>query len=161
MGNSPCPSQESSPRSTGSAPSAASNAFVASGQAERRRIQQCVESIPPARQGIAQNIMAVEKMLRGIDRDLRMQCKELFGHEQLQLPGLGSDPQSSASAMEMEAWSLVPLSEKLQFQSLLGLRSAQQQLGTALAEFLRLPQKLKTVFDLTKTLSSEISGLVP
>merc|ERR1712061_159512 len=38
---------------------------------------------------------------------------------------------------------------------------AQQQLDAALAEFLRLPQKLKAVFDLTKTLSSDISGLVP
>merc|ERR1712056_154020 len=63
--------------------------------------------------------------------------------------------------MEMEARSLVPLCEELQVQSLSGLRSAQQQLGTALAEFLRLPQKLKTVFDLTKTLSNDISGLVP
>merc|ERR1711972_943619 len=42
-----------------------------------------------------------------------------------------------------------------------GLRNAQQQLGSTLAEFLRLPQKLKMVFDLTKALSNEIGGLVP
>jgi len=102
--------------------------------------------------------MAVEKMLRSLDRDLRVQCKDLFGQEILQpQPPVGGE----ASAVEAEARGLVPLEEGLQVHSLSGLRSAQQQLGAALAEFLRLPQKLKAVFDLTKTLSSEIGGLVP
>jgi len=150
--NTQCPSQESSPRSVGSAPS--------SGSAERRRVQQCIDSIPPARQGIAQNIIAVEKLLRGLDRELRRECTDLFGCAELQeVAAAGSDEE--ASALAREARTLVPMTEELQLVSLSGLRGAQRHLAAVLAEFVQLPQKLKTVFDLTKALTSEINGLVP
>mmetsp|Transcript_125911 Transcript_125911/g.403090 ORF Transcript_125911/g.403090 Transcript_125911/m.403090 type:complete len:1070 (-) Transcript_125911:50-3259(-) len=158
--NTQCPSQESSPRSVGSAPSSGSIAVASPGEAERRRVQQCIDSIPPARQGIAQNIIAVEKLLRGLDRELRRECTDLFGCAELQeVAAAGSDEE--ASALAREARTLVPMTEELQLVSLSGLRGAQRHLAAVLAEFVQLPQKLKTVFDLTKALTSEINGLVP
>lgn len=151
------PSQESSPRSVGGSPPAPS--------AEQRKLRQCLESIPPVRQGIAQNIMAVEKMLRGLDQDLKRQCEELFGlAEPPEAPGGEAEAAGEGAAggsAEAEARKLVPLGEEHQLLVLAGLRSAQQRLSAALAEFVRLPLKLKTVFDLTKTLGSEVNSLVP
>jgi len=149
------PSQDSSPRSVGSSgPSA-----------EQRRVRQCIDSIPPVRQGIAKNIMDVEKMLRGLDLDLKRQCEELFGVPELPK---GTDDSTrpradsvSGAAAEAEARKLVPVAEDMQLLVLVGFRSAQQRLAAALVEFLQLPQKLKMVFDLTKTLGAEVDSLMP
>jgi len=149
-----------------------SKALAACGPSDRQRILQFVDNIPPARQVLAQNIITVEKMLRGLDQDLRRRCEELLGHPQLPVDVGATEgkegkktPEAAAegedSAEVREARALVPLSEDSQISSLTGLRHAQQQLASALVEFLKLPQKLKTVFDLTKSLSTEIVGLLP
>jgi len=138
----------------------------AAGPQERRRIQQCIDGMPPARQAIAQGIMAAEKMLRGLDQELRRRCEELLGQEQLlDCDGQGVEGRDEAAGssclVELEARMRLPLAEDSQLLSLMSLRHIQRQLAAALTEFLSLPQKLKTVFDLTKKLTGEVASLLP
>lgn len=148
-------SQQSPARSPceDAAVAAAVPAALAQSQSDRVRIQKCTESMRSARQVIAQNIMSVEKLLRCADKDLKKHCLDVFGQEQIEV---SSSPAADADASrEDETQKLVPMAEDLQLLSLYGLRAAQQQLAAVLVEFLQLPQRLKTVFDLTKTLSHD------
>eukprot|EP00440_Ansanella_granifera_P015163 gb/GFBE01016480.1/.p1 GENE.gb/GFBE01016480.1/~~gb/GFBE01016480.1/.p1 ORF type:complete len:864 (+),score=212.45 gb/GFBE01016480.1/:1-2592(+) len=123
-------------------------AAMVTAAARAERLHRIVEGLAPARKGAAQHIVAVERALRCLDRDLRGHCQAMLGSEEL-----GADHQATASGTEAQG--NVPMDEHHQLQSLIGLRQAQQQSSLALAEFVQLPQKLKTVFDLTKHLSSE------
>jgi len=125
---------------------------------ESPQIRQLLDSLAPVRRGLTENIIAVERRLRGLDRDLRRQCEELLGQPDLTVV---THVDSDLELEEEEARSCMPLSAECQLLSLTSLRHAQQQSSAALAEFVRLPQQLKAVFDLTKKLSSEVSGLVP
>jgi len=155
----PFGSAESSPRSCSSsakiAPSAPSSQ-------ERARITQLVNSIAPARKSVAQNMAAVEKMLRGLDRDLRGRCEELFGQEELEIDIAEAQVTAAVelAAAEDECKSRMPLGQEDQFLSLVSLRHAQQQSTGALYEFVELPQKLKAIFDLAKRLGAELNGLM-
>lgn len=106
------------------------------------------------RKNIVQTIMAVEKMLRCLDRDLRKQCEELFGFAVLE----GCDTESAfVMAAEAEAKRHVPITTEGQLVGVSGLRHAQRRSSAALAEFVRLPQQLKVVFDTTKQLGAEMN----
>jgi len=130
---------------------------------ENPQISQLLESLAPVRRGLTQNIISVERMLRRLDRDLQKQCEELFGRAELTVLGR-VDPDGTevdvGEEVEEEAQGCLPLGEDGQLLSLTGLRNAQQQSRAALSEFVQLPQKIKTVFDLTKKLASEVNGLV-
>lgn len=138
---------------------------------DRGRVQQILDAMLPARKGIAQNIITVEKMLRSLERDLRKQCEELLGQEELQvefLQGAGSQNGAAsdeetvyAAAAEDEAKRHVPFVEDGQVLGMSSLRCAQRRSSTLLAQFVQLPQKLKEVFDLTKKLGIEVNGLLP
>mmetsp|Transcript_46605 Transcript_46605/g.107635 ORF Transcript_46605/g.107635 Transcript_46605/m.107635 type:complete len:758 (-) Transcript_46605:373-2646(-) len=173
-GSSPCPTPvETSPRSVGSVPPPSSTAFAPLGGGalwpsdEHAHVKQLVESMGPARKDVAQNIIAIEKMLRGLDRDLRKKCEELFGQAELAVRGQeGGETQGVGGVCtllgeEEEARQRIPLNDDDQLLSMTSLRHAQRQSSAALAEFVQLPQKLKMVFDLTKKLSNEVNGLVP
>mmetsp|Transcript_28927 Transcript_28927/g.86068 ORF Transcript_28927/g.86068 Transcript_28927/m.86068 type:complete len:983 (-) Transcript_28927:26-2974(-) len=128
------------------------------------QLRQLLDSLGPVRRGLTQNIIAVEKMLRGLDRDLRGQCEELLGGAEpavLRHSDFQGIKLAAAEDVEEEAQRCLPLGEEGQLLSLVGLRNAQQQSSAALAEFIQLPQKLKVVFDLTKRLANEVGGLVP
>lgn len=114
------------------------------------RNQQLMDSIAAARKGITQNIISVEKLIRGLDRDLRGCCEELLGRGGL------SEAQLS---VEEEAHNHVPLGAEAQLLAMMALQKAQRQSSAALVEFVQLPQKLKAIFDLTKHLINEIEKL--
>mmetsp|Transcript_111493 Transcript_111493/g.193239 ORF Transcript_111493/g.193239 Transcript_111493/m.193239 type:complete len:1055 (-) Transcript_111493:179-3343(-) len=188
---SPVPSAQASPRSSGlGSPFSGSSSSRAlsplspptggqlrslhtAGQAhgDRGRVQQILDAMLPARKGIAQNIITVEKMLRSLERDLRKQCEELLGQEDLQVEllhaagsegGAASDEEAAYNtAAEDEARRHVPFLEDGQIFGISALRRAQWRSSTLLAQFVQLPQKLKEVFDLTKKLGIEVNGLVP
>lgn len=124
---------------------------------ESPQVRQLLEGLGPLRRGLTENIIAVERMLRGLDRDLRRQCEEVLGQAELAVLA-AADPDA---AEEEEAQRCLPLSKEGQLLSLASLRHAQQRSSAALAEFIQLPLKLKSVFDLAKKLGSEVSGLVP
>lgn len=129
---------------------------------------QFLEGLVSTRKGIAESVIAVEKMLRTMERDLRGQCEELFGRAQLDTTMLpastdGGDPEDVARlhAARDEARRLVPVDAELQQLGFSSLRCAQQRCSALLSEFVQLPQKLKAIFDLTKRLQTEISSRVP
>jgi len=159
-----CNSPDASPRSVGSSPASSSAALTpppSTGSvqvSDRAQINQLLESMAPARKGITQNIISVEKMLRSLDKELRKQCEEIFGAADLQ--ALTPDSDTSSMLVE-EAKRHVPASSDNQLVCLTGIRHAQLRSSAALAEFVQLPQKLKMVFDLTKKLASEVTGMVP
>lgn len=111
-------------------------------------LRRTIEDLAPARRGATERILAAERALRCLERDLRARCQELLGVEELSVP----------DGIEQEVLARLPLDEKSQQQSLIGLRQAQLSSNQALAEFVQLPQKLKVVFDLTKRLSSEVEA---
>jgi len=119
------------------------------------RLRPVLEGLAPARRGAAQHIVSVEKVLRCLDQDLRVQCQELLPDE------LQADDTDDVAKAQAVARAKVPLAEDDQVQMLEGLRRAQLQSSQALAEFVQLPLKLKTVFDLTKTLTSEVEAHFP
>jgi len=130
---------------------------------ERLQTPQPVDSLAPARKEVTQNIIAVEKMLRSLDRDLKLQCERLFGHSELVVPHTDSacredDNTVCVTAMEAEAKRRLPVSEELQLLFMTSLRHAQMRFSAALAEFVLLPQKIKVIFDLTKQLSTEVTA---
>jgi hypothetical protein len=132
--------------------------------AERAKIQSLIDSVAPARKDVARDIITIEKILRVLDRDLRTQCEQLLGQEELEsveaeTPEMAQVDALSAEVQE-EAASRLPLLQDSQLFGLVSLRNAQQRSSSALDEFVELPQKLKVVFDLTKLLSSELSRLV-
>jgi len=129
---------------------------------------QFLEGLVSTRKGIAESVIAVEKMLRTMERDLRGQCEELFGRAQLDTTMLpastdGGDPEDVARlhAARDEARRLGPVDAELQQLGFSSLRCAQQRCSALLSEFVQLPQKLKAIFDLTKRLQTEISSRVP
>lgn len=111
-------------------------------------LRRTIEDLAPARRGATERILAAERALRCLERDLRARCQELLGVEELSTP----------DGIEQEVLARLPLDEKSQLQSLGALRQAQLSSNQALAEFVQLPQKLKVVFDLTKRLSSEVEA---
>lgn len=142
---------ESSPSSVGASSSPSMQLC-----GDQARIQKLIESVAPVRKNITQNIIVVEKMLRGLDRDLKKRCEELLGCAELEA---GNIDNAFVMAAEEEAKRHIPVSEADQLQSVVSLRHAQRRSSDALAEFVRLPQQLKMVFDATKQLSSEVHGL--
>jgi hypothetical protein len=140
-------------------------------QVERGHVHEILDAIGPARKGIATNIIAVEKMLRSLERDLRKHCEDVLGQAELEvqlLEGLEAGAASAdhedvrhATAAADEARKRVPLDANGQILSMSALRRAQQRSSALLAQFVQLPQKLKTVFDLAKKLGTEVHGLVP
>lgn len=165
-----CMSPEGSPRHTGSPNANHANmqhrasmlrAHNGNGHEEHSRVQQILDSIAPTRRDIAQDIIAVEKMLRSLDHDLRLQCEELLGHAEFMLGDYHACNSADVmSAVEDEVLNHLPMNHEGQLLSLSALRRAQQRSSTVLAQFVLLPQKLKTVFDLTKTLSLEAGARV-
>jgi len=130
---------------------------------ERLHTRQPVDSLAPARKEVTQNIIAVEKMLRSLDRDLKRQCETLFGQNELMVPHTESacredDSTVCAAAMEAEAQRQLPMSEDLQLLLMTSLRHAQMGFSAALAAFVLLPQKIKVIFDLSKQLSTEVTA---
>jgi len=111
-------------------------------------LRRTIEDLAPARRGATERILAAERALRCLERDLRVRCQDLLGAEELSGAHLDS--------IEHEALGRLPLDERSQQQSLIGLRQAQLASSQVLTEFVQLPQKLKVVFDLTKRLSSEV-----
>jgi hypothetical protein len=130
---------------------------------EYQQTRKPVDSLAPARKEVTQTIIAVEKMLRSLDRDLKRQCERLFGHSEILVPHTESachedDNTVYATAMESEAKRQLPVSEDLQLLFMTSLRHAQIRFSAALAEFVLLPQKIKVIFDLTKQLSTEVTA---
>eukprot|EP00933_Yihiella_yeosuensis_P024097 TRINITY_DN18689_c0_g1_i1.p1 TRINITY_DN18689_c0_g1~~TRINITY_DN18689_c0_g1_i1.p1 ORF type:complete len:373 (-),score=98.73 TRINITY_DN18689_c0_g1_i1:34-1032(-) len=126
--------------------------------AERgERLRRIVEGLAPARRGAAEQIMAAERELRCLDKDLRLRCQDLIGCDESRAQAV--DTEAKADAEESELKNKIPMDEASQLQSLLGIHYAQQRSSLALAEFLKLPPKLKAVFDLTKKLSTEAEAL--
>ena len=50
------------------------------------KVQEILDSIAPARKGVATSIIMVEKMLRGLEIDMRKQCTEVLGQALLEVP---------------------------------------------------------------------------
>mmetsp|Transcript_10449 Transcript_10449/g.17078 ORF Transcript_10449/g.17078 Transcript_10449/m.17078 type:complete len:974 (-) Transcript_10449:52-2973(-) len=159
-------SPQASPRSASVGSSSSPEAKV-----DRGKVQDILDCVAPARKSIATHIITVEKMLRSLERDLRRYCEDLLGKAEFEVRLL-SDSEGDAkgseneeamynSAAEEEARKGVPLSADRQVVSLSALRRAQQRSSALLAQFVQLPQKLKTVFDLTKKLGIEVTSFVP
>lgn len=143
----PDASPGASPRSAGPPPSRAA------------RLLALLEAVGPARKTITQGIIAAERALRVLERDLRRHCEQLLGAPEPQLPA-GTEPSDAAwlLAASKEAEGRVPITEEQQREGLAGLRQAQRRSGAALEELVRLPTSLKVVFDITKQLGSEINA---
>lgn len=136
------------------------------GGAEKTKVQELLDGMAPARTSVAQHIIAVEKMLRFLEQDLRKECEAVLGKETMQLANtpeqdLEALQQLLASSAISEVQQLVPLGHQSQVQGMSALRCAQHRSSALLAQFVQLPSKLKAVFDLTKKLSAEMNGLVP
>ncbi|CAE7237537.1 unnamed protein product [Symbiodinium microadriaticum] len=142
------PANLSSKAETGSVQTDAVVAAAMSAGERAEMLRRTIEDLAPARRGATERILAAERALRCLERDLRARCQELLGVEELSVP----------DGIEQEVLARLPLDEKSQQQSLIGLRQAQLSSNQALAEFVQLPQKLKVVFDLTKRLSSEVEA---
>ena len=82
-----------------------------------------VEELVPLRRAAAERLVATEKALRRLDRDLKSVDESLF-----------------------------PLSEESQSEVCRCISQAQLSSKEALSEFVQLPQQLKKLFDLTKRL---------
>eukprot|EP00930_Biecheleria_cincta_P029184 TRINITY_DN20310_c0_g1_i1.p1 TRINITY_DN20310_c0_g1~~TRINITY_DN20310_c0_g1_i1.p1 ORF type:complete len:208 (-),score=56.14 TRINITY_DN20310_c0_g1_i1:594-1217(-) len=155
----PAPWSPSTQATTGTLPGetcpspASRNESASALQAEKLRA--IAGSLAPAKRCAAQHIVAVEKALRSMEREIRGRCQELLGSEELALGDAASEEAVAKNALE-EAQRQLPLNGELQLHSLRSLRQAQFRSSLALAEFVQLPQRLKTVFDLTKQLSSEV-----
>lgn len=143
-----CPSQDASPRS------AAGAGATGSPTGHRARLAGLLDGVGPARKNITQSVIAVERALRVLERDLRRQCDEVFGQVDLEASGEAEWPAAAAGEAEQR----VPISEEQQRAGLAGLRLAQRRAAAALEELVRLPQSLKVVFDATKQLGIEIDG---
>jgi hypothetical protein len=133
---------------------------------EKVKVQKILDSIAPARKDVVAGILTVEKMLRNLELELRKQCEDVLGQPRLEVPILPhgdgeAEDAACASAAGDEAKRRVPLHEDGQVMSMSALRRAQQRSSALLAQFVQLPQKLKVIFDLTKTLGIEVNGLVP
>lgn len=159
LGQTPLQSPEASPRSMASPMNAVKSCEAQEAEA---RIQQLQKDLLHARRGAAKLIIAAEKLLRGLEMDLRNRCKELLGSDVSNTSlteGAGDDPAQPTGilqeAAELEAKENLPLHEDGQLQSLVGLRMAQWNSSAALAEFVQLPGKLKVIFDLMKSLGLE------
>jgi len=130
---------------------------------------QTLESLSRAKRGVAQHIIEAEKTLRGLERHLKGTCEDLLGQAELEVKGFdaeggsGSDADDGdcAAAIDDEARRRLPLLVEAQTLSMLSLRRAQRRSSDLLGQFVQLPQKLKTVFDLTKQLAVEVNNLVP
>jgi len=155
-----------------STPTPAALAAAAASQEARAKQQQLLDGITPTRKTIAQHVIVVEKMLRTLERDLRHNCEEVFGHAELEVESFvcsitessittGLEETARATAIEHEARGLVPLGEESQLTSVTSLRRAQHQSSALLTQFVELPHKLKAIFDLTKKLASEVGSSVP
>jgi hypothetical protein len=134
--------------------------------ADRSKVQEIIDSMAPARKGVATSIIMVEKMLRGLELDLRKQCEDLLGSAsiEVQIVDINNAEEEDAAyavAIGNEAKLRIPLREEDQILSISALRRAQQRSSAMLAQFVQLPQKLKAVFDLTKKLGVEATSLVP
>jgi len=132
-------------------------------EADRGKVQEILDSIGPARKGVATAVILVEKMLRSLELDLRNQCQEMLGQATVpKIVDLSDNEEAAcASGAREEAKRHIPLAEEGQVMTLSSLRLAQCRTSSLLAEFVQLPQKLKVIFDITKRLSSEVNGLVP
>jgi hypothetical protein len=124
----------------------------ANGAAERARLQKILDEIFGVRKTIAQEIIAIEKLLRGLERDLKKDCEDILGHAVI------DNSQDAQTLAEKEGRFPQPINETPQSQA---LRKAQQRSTALLERFVQLPQKLKQVFDLTKRLGVEVQSLVP
>jgi len=129
-------------------------------EADRGKMQELLDSMAPARKGVATNIIAAEKILRMLEQDLRKQCEDVLGSGKLEI-GCDAEEAALSAAASDEVKRHVPLSEERQVLSLSALRCAQHRSRALLEQFVQLPQKLKAVFDLTKKLGVEVNGLVP
>lgn len=169
IGTSPAASLGTSPQASPRSASTSSGSHEA--KVDRGKVQDILDCVAPARKEIATSIITVEKMLRCLERDLRNYCLDLLGKAELEVrllsgseedgKGTENEEASYASAAEEEAKMVVPLSTDLQVESLSALRRAQQRSSSLLAQFVKLPQKLKVVFDLTKKLGIEVTNFVP
>lgn len=97
--------------------------LLASRADEGLELKGLLEELVPLRRAAAERLVATEKALRRLDRDLR--CEELFE---------------------------TPLSEESQSEVCRCISQAQLSSKEALSEFVQLPQQLKKLFDLTKRL---------
>lgn len=125
------------------------------GALQAEKLRAILEGLAPAKRCATQHIVAVERALRTMERELRGRCQELLGVEELVLQDAASEETVAQHTLE-ESQRQLPLNSEAQLQSLRCVRHAQFRSSFALAEFVRLPQQLKTVFDITKQLSSEV-----
>lgn len=116
------------------------------------------ENIGPMRKCVAQSVIAAEKMLRSLVRDLRCRCEELLGRSELEQAPDAADDTACNLVIEREARSMLPVQEEAQLVGISALRRAQMQSSALLVQFIELPQKLKAFFDLTKRLAEEAEG---
>eukprot|EP00441_Pelagodinium_beii_P035421 CAMPEP_0197638080 /NCGR_PEP_ID=MMETSP1338-20131121/13101_1 /TAXON_ID=43686 ORGANISM="Pelagodinium beii, Strain RCC1491" /NCGR_SAMPLE_ID=MMETSP1338 /ASSEMBLY_ACC=CAM_ASM_000754 /LENGTH=816 /DNA_ID=CAMNT_0043210595 /DNA_START=215 /DNA_END=2665 /DNA_ORIENTATION=- len=123
------------------------------------KLRQVLEGLAPARRGAAQHIVAVERILRNLHQELRLHCEELLCTSDE--PQADATDEGVVAQAQAEAREKLPLAANDQLQSLMGLRRAHLRSTQALAEFVQLPLKLKTVFDLTKTLTTEVESYFP
>eukprot|EP00930_Biecheleria_cincta_P094138 TRINITY_DN8496_c0_g2_i1.p1 TRINITY_DN8496_c0_g2~~TRINITY_DN8496_c0_g2_i1.p1 ORF type:complete len:793 (+),score=201.14 TRINITY_DN8496_c0_g2_i1:183-2561(+) len=131
------------------------NESAAAMQVEKLRA--IMEGLAPAKRCATQHIVAVERALRTMERELRGRCQELLGAEELVLEEAACEEVMAKTTLE-ESQRQLPLNSEAQLQSLYCVRHAQFRSSFALAEFVQLPQRLKTVFDITKQLSSEMEA---
>ncbi|CAK9066050.1 unnamed protein product [Durusdinium trenchii] len=92
-------------------------------------IQQILEDLGPTRRAAAERLVAAEKALRSLDRELRS-CQEIFGSE----------------LSQEEVSRNLPLDEESQLRCLTAMWQAKLSSSQALSEFVLLPQHLKLMF---------------
>merc|ERR1719265_1423342 len=125
---------------------------IINGAAERAQLQKILDEIFGIRKTLAHEIIAIEKLLRGLERDLKKDCQDILGHAVI------DNSQDAQTLAEKEEKFPQPINETPQSQA---LRKAQQRSTMLLERFVQLPSTLKQVFDLTKKLGVEVQSLVP
>jgi len=119
------------------------------------KLRAIMEGLAPAKRCATQHIVAVERALRTMERELRGRCQNLLGVEELVLEEAASEEVVARTTLE-ECQRQLPLNSEAQLRSLCCVRHAQFRSSFALAALVQLPQQLKTLFDITKQLSSEV-----
>mmetsp|Transcript_34872 Transcript_34872/g.81506 ORF Transcript_34872/g.81506 Transcript_34872/m.81506 type:complete len:1142 (+) Transcript_34872:51-3476(+) len=123
-------------------------------QASRQMMVHLFAQMLPARQNIAELIVATEKNLRALQKELNKQCQEIFANAPQAATGDGGV--EVPLQPEVEALAVVPLPEEVQMRGVTTLRKVQYHTNHLLSEYVQLPARMKGLFTWLNDLQTEV-----